>query len=67
MAYEDFTTDDYLDQHGRKWFCVRVEKDGCMSCEGENGHYTAASFKTFRHWGWTKIGQPVSNGIGEPK
>lgn len=60
MSYEDLTTGNYMDRSGRIWFCVRVEKEGRMSCEGENGHYTAASFKTFRHWGWTKNDQPIA-------
>lgn len=55
MAYEDFTTDNYEDKSGRIWLCVRVEKEGRMSCESDNGYFTAASFPTFKKWGWKKI------------
>ena len=60
MAYEQFTTDNYIDGSGRIWFCVRIEKEGRMQCEGENGHYTVASFETFRHWGWKKTDRPIA-------
>ena len=60
MPYEEFTTDNYMDQNGRIWFCVRVNKEGRMSCEGENGAYTAASFATFKRWGWTKTDRSIA-------
>lgn len=60
MAYEQFTTDNYLDGGGVTWFCVRQKKEGRMICEGENGHYTVASFSTFESWGWKKTDQPIA-------
>lgn len=60
MAYDEFTTDNYMDGGGRIWFCVRVEKEGRMSCEGENGQYTVASFSTFKRWGWKKTDRSIA-------
>jgi hypothetical protein len=60
MAFEQFTTDNYLDTHGRMWFCVRKDKEGRMVCEGENGHFTVASFATFNAWGWKKSTLPTA-------
>jgi hypothetical protein len=60
MSYEQFTTDNYMDESGRIWFCVRHDKEGRMICDGKNGHYTVASFETFRRWGWKKTTLPTA-------
>lgn len=54
MAFEEFTTDEYVDQNNEVWFCIRVEKESRMQCGNKKGHYTVASFETFKHWGWKK-------------
>lgn len=40
----------YVDQHGRRWFCIR--RDNGMTCSSSGGWFTAATFGTFARWGW---------------
>lgn len=45
-------TGEYTDRRGLKWYCVAQTKRERMVCNGENGSYTVACFKTFERWGW---------------
>ncbi len=45
----------YIDQGGRRWFCVQRTIDGygeSISCDSDDGWFTAASPATFAAWRW---------------